>query len=106
MEKLKLKTDVSTIIYTSGTSGNPKGVVLTHDSMIHNLEAAEAILKDFNTNNERFISFLPLSHSCERIAGLYFPMLINGKIYFCSSLDKLSEIKDVKPTIFSRTQTV
>jgi len=96
------KSDVSTIIYTSGTSGNPKGVVLTHDSMIHNLEAAEEILKDFKTTNERFISFLPLSHSYERVAGLYFPMLINGRIYFCSSLDKLlSEIKDVKPTIFS-----
>lgn len=96
------KSDISTIIYTSGTSGNPKGVVLKHDSMIHNLEAAAEILKGFNTINGRFISFLPLSHSYERIAGLYFPMLINGSIYFCSSLDKLlSEIKEVKPTIFS-----
>ena len=46
--------------------------------------------------------FLPLSHSYERMAGLYFPILIGAKIYFCSSTDKLlTEIKEVKPTILS-----
>ena len=45
--------------------------------------------------------FLPLSHSYERMAGLYFPLLIGGEIYFCSSLDKLmNEVKEIKPTIF------
>ena len=47
-------------------------------------------------------SFLPLSHSYERMAGLYFPILINAQIYFCSSMDKLlNEIKETKPTILS-----
>ena len=60
------------------------------------------IIKDFGIDNERFISFLPLSHSYERMAGLYFPLLIGGEIYFCSSLDKLmNEVKEIKPTIFS-----
>ena len=96
------RSDVSTIIYTSGTSDTPKGVILTHDSIIHNLEAAVEIFSDLKISNERFISFLPLSHSYERVAGMFFPLLINAEIFFCSSLDKLlSEIKDVKPTIFS-----
>jgi long-chain acyl-CoA synthetase len=96
------RSDVSTIIYTSGTSDTPKGVILTHDSIIHNLEAALEIFNDLKISNERFISFLPLSHSYERVAGMFFPLLINAEIFFCSSLDKLlSEIKEVKPTIFS-----
>ena len=96
------RSDVSTIIYTSGTSDTPKGVILTHDSIIHNLEAAVEIFSDLKISNERFISFLPLSHSYERVAGMFFPLLINAEIFFCTSLDKLlSEIKEVKPTIFS-----
>ena len=96
------RSDVSTIIYTSGTSDTPKGVILTHDSIIHNLEAALEIFNDLKISNERFISFLPLSHSYERVAGMFFPLLINAEIFFCTSLDKLlSEIKEVKPTIFS-----
>ena len=94
--------DISSIIYTSGTTGNPKGVVLTHKSIIHNLQAAEELINDFNLDEERFLSFLPLSHSYERMAGLYFPLTIGAKIYFCSSTNKLlKELKEVKPTIFS-----
>ena len=96
------KKDISSIIYTSGTTGNPKGVVLTHKSIIHNLLGATELISDFNLNNERFISFLPLSHSYERMAGLYFAILIGARIYFCSSTDKLlTEIKEVKPTVLS-----
>ena len=69
---------------------------------MHNLFGALEIMDEFKLNNERFISFLPLSHSYERMAGLYFPILINAQIYFCSSMDKLlNEIKETKPTILS-----
>ena len=96
------KKQISSIIYTSGTTGNPKGVVLTHESIMHNLFGALEIMDEFELNNERFISFLPLSHSYERMAGLYFPILIKAQIYFCSSMDKLlNEIKETKPTILS-----
>ncbi len=96
------KKQISSIIYTSGTTGNPKGVVLTHESIMHNLFGALEIMDEFEINNERFISFLPLSHSYERMAGLYFPILIKAQIYFCSSMDKLlNEIKETKPTILS-----
>ena len=103
IKKIKVsKNDISSIIYTSGTTGNPKGVVLTHKSIMHNLIGASELISDFNLKNERFISFLPLSHSYERMAGLYFPILIGAEIYFCSSTDKLlTEIKEVKPTILS-----
>ena len=103
IRKIKVsKNDISSIIYTSGTTGNPKGVVLTHKSIMHNLIGASELISDFNLKNERFISFLPLSHSYERMAGLYFPILIGAEIYFCSSTDKLlTEIKEVKPTILS-----
>ena len=96
------KEDISSIIYTSGTTGNPKGVILTHKSIMHNLQGAIELINDFDLKNERFFSFLPLSHSYERMAGLYFPILIGAEIYFCSTTDKLlSEIKEVKPTILS-----
>ncbi len=95
-------SDISTIIYTSGTSSYPKGVVLSHKSLIHNLRSALVLLNEFGIKQEKFISFLPLSHSYERMAGLYFPLLIGAQIFFCSSLDKLmSEIEEVKPTIVS-----
>ena len=94
------KSDICSIIYTSGTSGNPKGVVLTHGSIIHNLEAAYYLLKELNINREKFLSFLPLSHSYERMAGLYFPLSINAKIYYCNSLDKINkDFVEVKPTL-------
>tara|TARA_B100000035_G_scaffold311086_1_gene320012 strand:+ start:92 stop:1750 length:1659 start_codon:yes stop_codon:yes gene_type:complete len=96
------KKQVSSIIYTSGTTGDPKGVVLTHESIMHNLFGALEIMDEFDLDKERFISFLPLSHSYERMAGLYFPILICAQIYFSSSMDKLlNEIKEIKPTILS-----
>lgn len=96
------KNDISSIIYTSGTTGNPKGVILSHRSIMHNLLGAIELISDFNLNKERFISFLPLSHSYERMAGLYFALLINAEIFFCTSTEKLLlEIKEVQPTILS-----
>ena len=69
---------------------------------MHNLDGATELISDFNLKNERFISFLPLSHSYERMAGLYFPILIGAQIFFCSSTEKLlTEIKEVSPTILS-----
>ena len=99
LPKIK-KSDISSIIYTSGTSGNPKGVILSHKSIIHNCIAAFELLKDINFKNEKFLSFLPLSHSYERMVGLYFPLYINGQIYFCKKMENiLSDFKEVNPTI-------
>lgn len=93
------KKDISSIIYTSGTSGKPKGVMLSHSSIIHNCYAALKLLSNFNICNEKFLSFLPLSHSYERMAGLYFPLSIGAQIYYCESLDKINKnFIEVKPT--------
>ena len=82
-KKIKIfRNDISSIIYTSGTTGNPKGVILTHKSIMHNLLGALDLFDDYLLKNERFFSFLPLSHSYERMAGLYFPILISAEIFF------------------------
>ena len=95
-------SDLSTIIYTSGTSGYPKGVMLSHSTIVHNCHAAFELLKDFNFSNERFLSFLPLSHSYERMAGLYFPLSIGAEIFYCESLDKINKnFLEIKPTIMT-----
>ena len=94
------RNDLSSIIYTSGTSGNPKGVVLSHRSIITNCESAYCLLENLNIENERFLSFLPLSHSYERMAGLYFPLSIGAEIFYSESLDKVNlNLIEVKPTL-------
>src|SRR4029453_2443279 len=63
---------VATIVHTSGTTGNPKGVVLTHRNILHNFEAGIQA-GDFN-ERALFLSFLPLSHMTERAAGQVVPL--------------------------------
>ena len=94
------KDDLSCIIYTSGTYNNPKGVMLPHKAVLHNCEAAFVRLKDLGFKNEVFLSFLPLSHSYERMAGIYFPISIGAKVFFVKKVENImSDFKEVKPTI-------
>ncbi len=96
------RQDLSCIIYTSGTYNNPKGVMLPHEAILHNCEAAYDRLKDLNFSNEVFLSFLPLSHSYERMAGIYFPLSIGAKIFFVKKMENISsDFRQVKPTIVS-----
>ena len=96
------KTDDACIIYTSGTSGKPKGVVLTHKSILSNLRGSIDVFKKSILKNEKFISFLPLSHSYEHTAGQFFPVAISSEIFYAENLDKLfTNIKEVNPTIIS-----
>ncbi len=96
------KSELSSIIYTSGTSGKPKGVMLSHENILHNIEAAQDLLSNFKLGNEKFLSFLPLSHSYERMAGLYFPLSIGAEIHYCKSLENITnDFKEVNPTIIT-----
>ena len=99
---IKIKTnenDPACIIYTSGTSGVPKGVILTHKSIKYNLIGSLDIFKNINFYNEKYISFLPLSHSYEHTAGQFLPLLTSSHIYYAENLDKLfTNIKEVNPT--------
>ncbi len=63
---------MATIVHTSGTTANPKGVILTHGNVLHNFEAGIQAV-DFNAD-DLFLSFLPLSHMIERAAGQVVPL--------------------------------
>ncbi len=94
------RDDIACIIYTSGTSGSPRGVMLHHGAILHNCMAAgEVLAQDFGWEQERFLSFLPLSHALEHTAGLFLPIGLGADIWFAEGLDKLSSnLEEAQPT--------
>lgn len=96
------RTDTACIIYTSGTGGTPKGVMLHHGAMLHNCAGAVDALMDLGLEREIFLSFLPLSHSYEHMAGQFFPIAIGGEIYYAEGVENLSaNMLEVRPTIMT-----
>ena len=90
------------IIYTSGTGGVPKGVMLTHGSILCNIKGAYKLLKEVGIGDDAFLSFLPLSHAYEHTAGQFLPISIGAQIYYAESIDKLTEnMAETKPTIMT-----
>ena len=90
------------LIYTSGTGGVPKGVMLSHGAILSNCAGAVELLSEIGLDDEIFLSFLPLSHSYEHTAGLFFPISIGAQIYYASGVDKLSaDMAVAKPTIMT-----
>ncbi len=90
--------DLATIVYTSGTTGRPKGVMLSHHNILSNAWAA-AHCGTFGSR-EVFVSFLPLSHMLERTAGYYFPMMLGAEVAFSRSVQQLAEdLKIHRPTM-------
>lgn len=89
------------IIYTSGTGGAPRGVMLHHGAILCNIEgAAYLLVEDFGWDEEVFLSFLPLSHAYEHTGGQFLPIGLGSQIYYSEGLDKLaSNIEEVRPTI-------
>jgi long-chain acyl-CoA synthetase len=95
------RRDPACIIYTSGTSGLPRGVLLHHGAILHNVgAAAEVLANDFGWDDkERFLSFLPLSHALEHTAGLHLPIGLGAEIWYAEGLDKLAaNIEEARPT--------
>jgi len=89
-------------IYTSGTGGRPKGVMLTHRSILANCEGAYWLLLTIGLGDEVFLSLLPLSHSYEHTAGLFFPISIGAQIYYAEGPDQLAaNLQEVRPTIMT-----
>ncbi len=90
--------DLLTIIYTSGTTGNPKGVMLTHANMASNVQAsAQAI--PFGPD-DLLLSFLPLCHSFERMAGYYTAMACGVTVAYAESVETVRDnLLEVKPTV-------
>ena len=90
------------LIYTSGTGGVPKGVMLSHGAILSNCTGAITLLSEMGLDDEVFLSFLPLSHSYEHTAGQFFPISIGAQIYYASGVDKLSvDMAHAKPTIMT-----
>lgn len=90
--------DVATIIYTSGTTGVPKGVMLTHENILFNVQAAEKVVPV--TEEDRCLSFLPLSHVFERTVGQFFMIFHGITIAYAESVETVAEnMGEVKPTI-------
>jgi long-chain acyl-CoA synthetase len=95
------REDPACIIYTSGTGGLPRGVRQHHGALLHNAAGAgDVIANDFGWEEERFLSFLPLSHAYEHSAGQGFPIALGAQIFYAEGLDKLAgNIEEVQPTI-------
>ena len=90
--------DISTLIYTSGTSGGPKGVILTHDNILSNIDSIHKMFHDLK--DEKSISILPWSHIYGQTCELYYNLLKENETYISS--DKNKFIKDCyqeKPTV-------
>ena len=91
-------TDLATLIYTSGTTGNPKGVKLSHENFLHNCSSVASVVPV--RHNDLHLSFLPLSHVFERMAGYYFVLMMGGAIAYAESIETVGEnLEEVSPTI-------
>ncbi len=90
--------DLATIIYTSGTTGMPKGVMLSHNNILSNSLAAVQVARI--GPEDTLLSFLPLAHSFERMAGHFMPISQGCAIAYAESIEKVPQNMDeVKPTI-------
>ena len=90
---------LATIVYTSGTTGRPKGVMLSHHNILWNAEAVLKIVPAYR--EDLFLSFLPLSHMFERTVGYYLPLMSGSSVAFARSVRELSDdLLSVQPTAF------
>ncbi len=95
------RKDPACIIYTSGTQGNPKGVILSHGGIISNCEGALEIVKKIKKDNFKFLTWLPLSHSYEHTIQ-FVQIAVGAKIYYSTKIEQLLEnIKLAKPDIMT-----
>jgi long-chain acyl-CoA synthetase len=95
------RSETACLIYTSGTGGAPRGVMQHHGAILCNVAgAAEVLISDFGITDERFLSFLPLSHAYEHTGGQYLPIGVGAEIFYSEGLEKLaSNIEETRPTI-------
>lgn len=86
--------DIAELVFTSGTTGDPKGVVLSHRNIVANVKAAVAIVRpDIPL---RLLSFLPLSHMLEQTAGLYLPLNNGGSVHYLMSPQPPSILRELR----------
>ena len=89
---------LATIVYTSGTTGRPKGVMLSHHNMLSNAHAVLTLIDVYK--EDHFLSFLPLSHMLERTGGYYLPLMAGAAVTYARSVGQLAEdLQTVRPTV-------
>jgi len=90
--------DLAALVYTSGTTGKPKGVMLTHRNVLSNVQAC--VQRVQARDSDVFLSFLPLSHTFERTAGYYLPVAVGASVAFARSTQQLmQDFQSVRPTL-------
>jgi len=95
------RTSPACIIYTSGTGGNPKGVILSHGGILNNLEGACEIMKPLIDKRPIFLTWLPLSHSYEHTVQ-FAQIAVGAKVFYAEKIEKLLDnISEAKPTIMT-----
>ena len=95
------RKDPACIIYTSGTQGNPKGVILSHGGILSNCEGALNLLSPLISLNTRFLTWLPLSHSYEHTVQ-FVQVSVGAQIFYAEGIDKLiKNMNDCKPHIMT-----
>jgi long-chain acyl-CoA synthetase len=91
--------DPAALLYTSGTTGNPKGVLLTHHNILCELAAADSL--GIVPRGVRWVSYLPLAHIAERMFSIYLPIFTVGHVHFCPEAAQLVRmVGKVRPTSF------
>ncbi len=89
---------LASIVYTSGTTGRPKGVMLSHYNMMSIAHSALTMIDVFQ--EDLFLSFLPLSHTLERTAGYYLPVMSGSGVAYARSILQLGEdLQNIRPTV-------
>ncbi|MSO99026.1 MAG: long-chain fatty acid--CoA ligase [Rhodospirillaceae bacterium] len=102
-EVATLKRDeLCCIIYTSGTGGLPKGVMLSHGNILANCMGATDLVATLGIDDEVFLSFLPLSHSYEHMGGQFLPISLGAQIYYAERIETLpANMLECRPTIMT-----
>lgn len=89
---------LATLVYTSGTTGRPKGVMLSHRNLLWDIAAMLRTVAV--TRDDLFLSFLPLSHTLERTCGLYLPLVAGASVAFARSIPELpADLQTLRPTV-------
>ncbi len=91
---------IYTILYTSGTTGRPKGVLLTHNNIISNLYYTARKVGDLLSKEDIFLTFLPFSHVLGKTDSCYLPLYYGAKIAFAESIETIADnMREIRPTI-------
>ncbi|EMR02784.1 AMP-dependent synthetase/ligase [Cesiribacter andamanensis] len=93
--------DLASILYTSGTTGNPKGVMLSHRNIMSDVEGCNPLVREVGIQGKRALSFLPLNHAFERVATYIY--ILNGTaIYYAESMETIGDnLREARPVIFT-----